>query len=160
MYINSLGGEGILSFPNCEYLFADHLRDILVEMKDRKVYDKMLIYLESSFGGSIFEGELLPKNLSILAVTATDKNENSFASNCYPLDRVLGKNNKPVSLGVCLSDMFSSNLLKIAEQSDLKTLKIMDHIKQIKNLTHTSHVSYFGDDSILNMRLIDFFGNS
>jgi glycosylphosphatidylinositol transamidase (GPIT) subunit GPI8 len=104
VYINTLGGEGILTFPNFEYLYADQLRDIFVEMKDRKLYNKMLIYLESSFSGSIFEGDLLPKNLSILAVTATESNENSFASNCYPLDRVLGKNKKVVSLGTCLAD--------------------------------------------------------
>lgn len=93
-----------MSFPNFDYLYADQLRNIIVEMKERKLYDKMLIYLESSFSGSIFDGELLPKNLSILAVTATESNENSFASNCYPLDRVLNKNKKAVSLGTCLAD--------------------------------------------------------
>lgn len=96
-----------MNFPNFEYLFADQLRDILIEMKDRKLFDKMLIYLESSFSGSIFDGDLLPKNLSVLAVTATERDENSFATNCYPLDRVLGKNKKPISLGACLADQFS-----------------------------------------------------
>ncbi len=93
-----------MNFPNFEYLFADELRDILVEMKNKKLYNKMLIYLESSYSGSIFNGDLLPKNLSVLAVTSTNSYENSFATNCYPLDRILGKNKKPISLGVCLAD--------------------------------------------------------
>ncbi len=49
-------------------------------------------------------------------------------------------------------------MLRIAEKKNLKTLKVKDHIKLIKNLTYTSHVSYFGDESILNMKLIEFFG--
>ena len=73
-------------------------------MKDKKMFDNMLIYLDSSHSGSIFNGNLLPKNLSVLAVTATENNQNSFATNCYPLDKVLSKKKKSVSLGICLSD--------------------------------------------------------
>ena len=49
-------------------------------------------------------------------------------------------------------------MLRIAEKKNLKTLKVKDHINLIKNLTYTSHVSYFGDESILNMKLKEFFG--
>ena len=51
-------------------------------------------------------------------------------------------------------------MLKVAEKKNLKELKVKDHIKLIKYLTHSSHVSYFGDKSILNMKLIEFFKSS
>ena len=80
VYINSIGGEGVLSFPNFEYLYADELRDIIVKMKKKRLFNQMLIYLESSFSGSMFEGDILPSNLSVLAVTATNNKEPSFAT--------------------------------------------------------------------------------
>ncbi len=51
-------------------------------------------------------------------------------------------------------------MLKVAEKKNLKELKVKDHIKLTKYLTHSSHVSYFGDESILNMKLIEFFKSS
>lgn len=51
-------------------------------------------------------------------------------------------------------------MLLVAEKKDLKTLKVKNHINLIKKLTHSSHVSYFGDESILNLRLIEFFKSS
>jgi glycosylphosphatidylinositol transamidase (GPIT) subunit GPI8 len=157
VYINSIGGEGVLSFPNFEYLYGDELKNILMKMKKKKLFYQMLIYLESSFSGSLFDGDVLPSNLSVLAVTSTNKKEVSFATHCHPFDRIIGKNKHPVSLGACLADSFSFNMMHVAENNDLKKLTIKEHIEMTKNLTHNSHVSFFGDSKLLDLPLSEFF---
>jgi len=44
----------------------------------------------------------LNKNLNIYAVSAANKDEESWACYCYPGDEIQGKN-----IGSCLSDVFS-----------------------------------------------------
>jgi legumain len=63
----------------------------------------MLIYFESNEAASLFE-KILPKSISILAITSSRSNENSFASYCFPGDTIKGKN-----FGTCLGDVFSDN---------------------------------------------------
>jgi hypothetical protein len=74
----------------------------------------MLIYLESSEAASMFE-QIIPKNLSILTMSATRSDEISFATFCYPSEKV-----KSQHFGFCLGDVFSTNWMKDAENSDLK----------------------------------------
>ena len=48
-------------------------------------------------------------------------------------------------------------MMRVAENTDLKKLTVKDHIEKTKNLTHNSHVSFFGDKKLLELPLSDFF---
>jgi hypothetical protein len=73
------------------------------------------------------------------------------------LDRVIGKRKHPISVGACLADSFSLNMMRVAENTDFKKLTVQDHIEKTKNLTHNSHVSFFGDKKLIELPLSDFF---
>ncbi|KAJ0937533.1 putative legumain protein [Helianthus annuus] len=61
----------------------------------------MVIYLESCESGSIFEG-LLPKDLNIYVTTASNANENSWATYCPGT-----KTPPPEEFDTCLGDLYS-----------------------------------------------------
>lgn len=114
MYLADSGATGLLAFPNMNYLYANEFNKALEKMHDKKMYGEMLVYLEASEAGSIFE-DLLPKNSSILVVTATGNDETSFATYCYPDDIVNGKH-----IGTCLGDTFSVNWMEDSDMADPK----------------------------------------
>ena len=53
------------------------------------MYDQMVIYVEACESGSMFEG-LLDSKLNIYAMTASNADESSWGTYCYPDDIVNG----------------------------------------------------------------------
>lgn len=87
IYIVNHGATGLLAFPNDEYLFADDFMNALMLMKEKGLYEELVIYLDGTQSGSMFNG-ILPKNISVLAVTATNENQSAFGAHCFPNDVV------------------------------------------------------------------------
>lgn len=153
MYLVNHGATGLLAFPNRELLFADELIKALKTMHQKGLYGEMVIYLEGSNTHSLFN-EQLPNNIKILGMSATNPTETSFATYCYPDDKVNGEH-----VGVCLGDLFSVNWLEDSDTSDPSKEHIEQQMKRVKQLTHKSTVTIFGDTSIAEEPIGNFQGD-
>jgi hypothetical protein len=71
------GGGKIVEFPNGPYLHASDLTAALATMRDRKMYDKLVFYMEACNGGSMFEG-LLNSTENVFATTAASPTQPSW----------------------------------------------------------------------------------
>jgi legumain len=56
-------------------------------MNSKKMYRKMVIYIEACHSASLFEG-LLPNDIGIYAVVAANATQSSWGTYCYPNDIV------------------------------------------------------------------------
>ena len=71
------GGAGIIEFPNGDFLHAKDLNTALQLMHTKKMYEKLVFYMEACESGSMFEG-LLPTDINIYATTAANAKESSW----------------------------------------------------------------------------------
>lgn len=113
IYFTDHGAPGLLAFPN-KYLYADEFLKTLKFMNEKKMYGQMVIYLEACESGSMFEG-LLDPSLNIYAMTASNADESSWGTYCYPDDMINGEH-----IGSCLGDLFSVNWMEDSDAEDLK----------------------------------------
>lgn len=88
VFFTDHGAVGLLGFPN-GMLFADDLMKTLNYMNENKRYKKLVFYVEACEAGSMFEG-LLPPNIDVYALTASNAHESSFGTYCYPDDIING----------------------------------------------------------------------
>ena len=134
------GGAGLVAVIN-EYLYADQLINALKTMHDKKMYNKLLFYMEACEAGSMFTH--LPNNLSILAHTAANPDESSFGCYCHPDDSVNGK-----YIGSCLGDTWSVSWMEDSDSRDLSSYTVNDQYNTILKLVTHSHPTIYGDLSI------------
>ena len=73
------GGAGIVEFPNGPYLHASDLNAALKAMNGKKMYDKLVFYMEACNGGSMF-ANLLPTDINVYATTAANADESSWGT--------------------------------------------------------------------------------
>lgn len=157
IYFSDHGAVGLIAFPNGE-LYADHLNNAFIKMHENKMYNKLVFYLEACESGSMFEN-ILKKDIGIYATTAADPNESSWATYCYPHDKVNGK-----SIGSCLGDEYSVNWIENAENNIVSNSNtdneesLSEQYKIIKEKTTDSAVQKYGDFSYLNETINDFEG--
>lgn len=119
IFFTDHGAPGLLAFPSA-MLFADDLMKALHFMNENKRYKKLVFYVEACEAGSMFEG-LLPPNIDVYALTASNAHESSFGTYCYPDDVVNGEH-----LGSCLGDEFSVNWMEDADAHDLQKETLKD----------------------------------
>ena len=93
------GAPGLIAFPST-YLYATDLLSAFQTMASKKMFGKLIYYLESCESGSMFAN--LPTDLNIYAVSAANATESSWGTYCHPDDKVQGKHIKS-----CLGDLFS-----------------------------------------------------
>jgi len=147
------GGTGLICFPTGDFLYSADLNKALVQMHTKKMYKKLVFYLEACESGSMFEG-LLPTNLNIYTTTAANAAESSWGTYCPPQDMVNGK-----SLDSCLGDTYSVNWMENADAvGPLETLQ--QQFLLVKNLTDQSHVMQYGDVTWTSDPIGDFEGNN
>ena len=136
VYFADHGASGIVAFPS-DFLDAQTLNAALQDMNRNKRYKQMLFYLEACESGSMFEG-LLPENIGVLAVTASNSTSPSFA--CYydqKLDTFLG-------------DVFSVSWMQNADSDNIEKETIAEQMNYISNSTAIySEIGSFGDSSIV-----------
>ncbi len=58
-------------FPEHQPLYTPQLLETLLNMNSKKMYRKMVIYIEACHSASLFEG-LLPNDIGIYAVVAAN----------------------------------------------------------------------------------------
>lgn len=155
IYFANHGANGLLAFPNLEYLFANDFAEALKTMHKKGLYGEMVIYMEGSNSGSMFE-DILPDNIKIYGLSASESRETGFATYCFPDDVINGEH-----IGTCLGDVFSANLIEEAEKSDISKMTIEQLTKRVKSLTKEfSAVNAFGDNSFNQEPIGNFISNS
>merc|ERR1712066_1121900 len=102
----------------------------------------MVIYMEACFGGSMFP--TLASNSKVLAVTAANAHESSFATYCGfdGPSEVHGKN-----LDTCLGDLFSVAWMEDSDAGAFSNGTLGTQIQRVTVRTNKSHVLSFGDKS-------------
>jgi legumain len=99
VYFSDHGAPGLLAFPK-GYLYADQIQSMIATMQQKKLFNRMIFYVEACESGSLFPN--LTNN--VFAMTASNSTASSWAAYCSPEDTVNG-----VSIGACLADEFSAN---------------------------------------------------
>jgi legumain len=152
IFFTDHGGTGIIAFPVGPYLQAGRLNDALKTMNQKRMYNKLVFYLEACESGSMFEN-ILPTNLNIYTTTASNAEESSWGCYCPPDDVVNG-----VEFGSCLGDLYSVNWMENTDEKGVKQ-SLQTQFEIVKQLTTESHVMQYGDISWTSQMIGDFLGN-
>ncbi|XP_048048377.1 legumain-like [Megalobrama amblycephala] len=149
IYMSGLGNQGTFEFPEKQLYPAD-LIGALKSMHDGEKFAKMVIYMDSSYSGTMFKN--LPKDLNVFALTSCDENIEICPTN---FDE---------TRDVFLSDKFSSTWLNYLDKADFETETFHDLVKtkQSKYLKENPAgpcPCQFGDAGITNCHLRDFLQN-
>ncbi|KAJ0594546.1 putative legumain protein [Helianthus annuus] len=172
VFYSDHGGPGLLGMPNPPYIYASDFNHVLKTKHESGTYDEMVIYLESCESGSIFEG-LLPKDLNIYVTTASNANENSWATYCPGT-----KTPPPEEFDTCLGDLYSVSWMEDryfatipfhrrwidSEDLTLETLQ-QQYLKVMQrtlnhNSTEGSHVMQYGTLSISEEIVSNYQGSA
>lgn len=146
------GGVGIIAFPSAT-MSSKMLNDALKTMHSKKMYKKLVFYLEACESGSMFEG-LLPTNMNIYATTASNAKESSWGTYCPPDDKVNG-----VEMKSCLGDLYSVNWMEDSDANG-KSRTLAAQFTAVVKTTSKSHVMEYGDTSFKSDAIGDYFGDT
>ncbi|CAG2171116.1 unnamed protein product, partial [Oppiella nova] len=146
--------HGFVSFPNGK-LFSEDLINTLKEMHQNNRYAKLLFYLEACHSASMFGG--LPTDINVYAVSSSRAIELSYAC-CFDDYRK-----------AYVGGFFSNNWYANSEANDFNVETVDEQYKYIseryivpdqtnipKNMTE--HATHYGDLSIGQLYLSEFFG--
>lgn len=149
MYYIDHGGDNIVSMPSGGYLTSEHLIGLIQEMHDKKMYNRLVYYLEACESGSMWQK--LPKDINAYALSSTVPGESSWGTYCPPDDVVDDKH-----IGSCLGEVWSCFWLEQDDVADLKTLTLQKQFDDAKEFTTTSHPLQFGDMEIAKDVLFNY----
>jgi len=146
IFFSDHGADGLIAFPSDE-LHAKELNRGLKEMHAANRYKKLVIYIEACEAGSMFSN-LLPADIGIFAVTASNETESSYAT-YWDKER-----------GAFLGDEFSVNWMEDSDaHPDLSRETIKQQFEAVKKRTEQSHVTQYGDPSIGKLAVSEFQGD-
>jgi legumain len=151
VYFTDHGGVGIIAFPVGPYLGVNDLNNALNTMYNKKMYNKLVFYLEACESGSMFEGVLSPTK-KIYATTAANAHESSYGFYCPPQDQVDGK-----SIGSCLGDEYSVAFLEDTDTTGTSQ-SLATQYKTVKDRTKMSHVMQYGEQTFTADAISNWFG--
>ena len=153
MYFVDHGAPGLFQLPTgwfgFQNLYADELHNTIKYMHENKMYKEMVIYVEACESGSLFNN-ILEDDLKVLAVTAADDKNPSYANYCGPNFDIVNN----VSIGSCLGDVFSNVWFDDTEtamnNSMMNNETLASQFKNIKQIAWFDQVSKYGDFSFIN----------
>merc|ERR1712216_100587 len=123
-------------------------------MHSKKMYERLVFYMEACNSGSMFKNLLSPE-LNIYATTAANAKEPSWGTYCAPYDKVNGKN-----METCLGDLYSVNWMEDSERAVEQQKETLEgQFELVKKETNKSHVQEFGDLTFKTERIHDFQSN-
>jgi len=146
VFFSDHGATGFVAFPSAE-LYAKDLNNALVKMHADKKFAKLVFYLEACESGSMFRN-ILPKDIGVYAVTASDYDESSWGCYC----------DNPENLP-CLGDLFSVNWLEDSDKADLTKESLADQYTIVKQKTTQSKVMEYGDYTWKTVMISEFQGD-
>ncbi|XP_076306309.1 legumain-like [Tachypleus tridentatus] len=138
------GAPGIIAFPS-DVLKATDLNNAIKNMNDKKMYGKMVFYIEACESGSMFKN-LLSDNINVFATTAANDRESSYA--CYYDEE----------RRTYLGDVYSVKWMEDSDQEQLAKETLQEQFSIVKTETNTSHVQEYGDLTIGKMHVGEFQG--
>jgi legumain len=147
------GGTGIIAFPDGSTMSSKTLNAALKTMFDKKMYSKLVFYMEACESGSMFAGQLSP-DLNIYVTTAANAVESSWGTYCPPDDKVDGK-----ELNTCLGDLYSVNWMENADEVGPKE-SLQDQYTKVKTETTKSHVMQYGNTSWTSEPIGNYLGDT
>jgi legumain len=151
IFFTDHGGSGLISFPN-EVMYANELINAFKIMYKKRMYKKMVVYIEACESGSMFDG-LLDPSWNIYAVTASNPYQSSYATYCPPNDVVDG-----VHIGSCLGDEFSVNWMEDADKMIVGET-LLEQYNTVKAETVNSEVCMYGDTGFTSLPVGSFIGS-
>jgi legumain len=135
----------MLSIIN-NFFSVKQLKQTILAMHDKGLYGELVFYLEACESGSMFEG-ILPSNLNVLAITASNATESSWGAFC----------DEPL-FDTCLGDLFSINWLDDSDTKDLRKELIQEQFDVIKQKTNLSNAMKYGKLDIMKEIVGNFEG--
>ena len=132
------GGGKIVAMPNGPYLTADVLNANIKTMHDKKMYDKLVFYMEACNSGSMWEG-LLGTDMNVYVTTAANPTEPSWGTYCPPQDMVDG-----VAINSCLGDLYSVNWMEDSDTKAGQAERLGDQFLKVRAETNKSHCLEYG----------------
>ncbi len=149
LYYIDHGGDNIVAMPSGGYLTAETLVGLIKQMYEKKMYNRLVYYLEACESGSMWQK--LPTDINAYALSSTLPDESSWGTYCPPDDVVDGKH-----VGSCLGEVWSCFWLEQDDVADLKTLTLQKQFDDAKEFTTTSHPLQFGDMEIAKDVLVNY----
>ncbi|KAH0646965.1 hypothetical protein KY284_034849 [Solanum tuberosum] len=155
IYYTDHGGPGIVAMPSGELVYANDLVNVLKKKHASGTYDRLVFYLEACESGSMFDG-LLPEGLDIYVMTASEPDEDSWATYCgegTPEDPCLVQCPPREFQGVCLGDLYSIAWMEDSDVEDRTADSVQGQYSRVANRTaaniihggYGSHVTQYGD---------------
>nr|XP_012568856.1 vacuolar-processing enzyme-like isoform X2 [Cicer arietinum] len=146
------------AMPDSGQIWGDDLVNALKKKHDALAYKKMVIYIESCYSGSMFEG-ILPNNINIYATTASNAHEDSYGFYCPDYS-----SNSPPFFTTCLGDLYSISWMEDSDKSNRTNETLHQQYLNVRNRTAKSdpeamsHVMVYGDLVLGNDSLATYLG--
>ncbi|KER19391.1 hypothetical protein T265_11822 [Opisthorchis viverrini] len=128
-------------------LHAVELNEILAHMHSKKKYNKLVLYVEACYSGSLFRN-MLPPNVGIYVTTASKEDEKSWSIFCDDKD-----------FDMCLAGEYAYAWIKDSEYHDLKTRTLQQQYEEVRKRTANSHVMQYGEMGIGSLPVGKFQGH-
>ncbi len=149
-FFSDHGSLEVLALPG-GYLHSRDLMSAIETMHRKKMYKKLVMYVDACYSGSMFLN--LPEHLNVVAVTAANEQESSWSWYCGDEAMVRGK-----KLGTCLGDQFTVYWTEDAEKGEQKTETLEEQFKRLVKGVTKSHVMRYGDVSFKDDVIGEFIG--
>uniref|UniRef100_A0A6B2LD52 Legumain prodomain domain-containing protein n=1 Tax=Arcella intermedia TaxID=1963864 RepID=A0A6B2LD52_9EUKA len=120
---------------------------VLKQMKEQRMYKKLVFYMEACESGSMFNG-LVPGDLDVCVTTASSPVQSSWGTFCPPDDVING-----TALNTCLGDFYQVNVESAGETETLENQYL------IVKSEPTCSVEQYGDLSWTNLPISNFMGD-
>ena len=143
------GSNDLICFPYEDRLYRDDLEKAFATMKEKKMFKKVVYYMEACHSGSMFTG--LEEDGLIYGLAAALPNQSSYAFYCGREAVVNGKN-----LGTCLGDEFAIRWMENVDEGNL-TQTFGDHYAYLRKKVWKSQVSKYGDMSFQDDPISEVF---
>ncbi|KAI6234261.1 Peptidase C13 family protein [Aphelenchoides fujianensis] len=145
VYFVDHGDAGVICFPD-DVVTAMELNDTLAYMSTKEMFGQLLIFVDSCYSGSMFDG-ILPSNANVYAMTAARADQLAFFTFC----------DLPV-IRVCLATAFSHGWIVNSEESDPTVETLEQQFRAVSELVSGANVSDFGDRTIRSESIALFQG--
>jgi legumain len=153
IYYSDHGSTGLVAMPVGGYLYATDLIAALKNMHQKKMYKKLVFYIEACESGSMFD-KVLPTDIDVFGTTASNPDESSWGWYCSPDDMVNGKH-----IGSCLGDEYSIQWMEDSDKA-IKTETLQQQFLAVQKATTKSHVCEYGTMSFNSELIWNFQGAS
>ncbi|KER19601.1 hypothetical protein T265_11673 [Opisthorchis viverrini] len=146
IFFSGHGATSLIAFQEKE-LYAMELNDTLAYMHSKKMFNKLVLYMNACYSGSMFR-DVLPSNMGIYVTTSANENEQSWGIFCFDKE-----------IDACLADEYSYDWILDSEYNDLKKRTLKQQYDEVKRSTVFSHVMKYGEMALESLPVGKFQGH-